>query len=90
MFEGGCLAGDNNFPKATIDIELSEIINGFKAGKGAWRWNQIFQNGRVAMGYAATAAVILTEAEENGSGTAKEVNWDRMYYETIEPSRENF
>ena len=28
----------------------------------------------VPMGYAATAAAILTEAEENGSGTAKEMN----------------
>ncbi len=33
-----------------------------------------FKTVGVAMGHAATAAAILTEAEENGSGTAKEMN----------------
>ncbi len=33
-----------------------------------------FKTVGVPMGYAATAAAILTIAEENGSGTAKEMN----------------
>ena len=54
---------DNNFPKATIDIELGEILMVLMPEREPDDELTFFKTVGVAMGYAATAAAILTEAE---------------------------
>ena len=71
-----CLAeaGDIIIPKATIDAELGEIINGLKPGRQSDEEITFFKTVGVAVEDAAAAAAILTEAEKNELGTAIEVS----------------
>lgn len=71
-----CLAeaGDLIIPKATIDAELGEIINGIKPGRHSDEEITFFKTVGVAVEDAAAAAAILTEAEKNELGTVIEVS----------------
>ena len=67
-------AGDIIIPKAAIDAEIGEIINGFKKGRQTDHEITFFKTVGVAVEDAAAAAAILAEAEENGLGTVIELN----------------
>ena len=71
-----CLAeaGDLIIPKATVDAELGEIINGIKPGRHSDEEITFFKTVGVAVEDAAAAAAILSEAETNGLGKVIEVN----------------
>ncbi len=71
-----CLAeaGDIIIPKATIDAELGEIINGLKPGRQSDEEITFFKTVGVAVEDAAAAAAILSEAEKNELGTVIEVS----------------
>jgi ornithine cyclodeaminase len=71
-----CLAeaGDIIIPKATIDAELGEIINGLKPGRQSDEQITFFKTVGVAVEDAAAAAAILSEAEKNELGTVVEVS----------------
>jgi len=71
-----CLAeaGDIIIPKATIDAELGEIINGLKQGRQSDDEITFFKTVGVAVEDAAAASAVLTEAEKNGLGTIIEVS----------------
>ena len=67
-------AGDIIIPKATIDAELGEIINGLKQGRQSDDEITFFKTVGVAVEDAAAASAVLTEAEKNGLGTIIEVS----------------
>ena len=71
-----CLAeaGDLIIPKATVDAELGEIINGIKPGRYSDEEITFFKTVGVAVEDAAAAAAILFEAETNGLGKVIEVS----------------
>ena len=71
-----CLAeaGDLIIPKATVDAELGEIINGIKPGRHSDEEITFFKTVGVAVEDAAAAAAILFEAETNGLGKVIEVS----------------
>jgi ornithine cyclodeaminase/alanine dehydrogenase-like protein (mu-crystallin family) len=71
-----CLAeaGDIIIPKATIDAELGEIINGLKPGRQSDEEITFFKTVGVAVEDAAAADAILSEAEKNELGTVIEVS----------------
>jgi ornithine cyclodeaminase len=71
-----CLAeaGDLIIPKATVDAELGEIINGVKPGRQSDEEITFFKTVGVAVEDAAAAAAILSEAEKNELGTVLEVS----------------
>ncbi len=71
-----CLAeaGDLIIPKATVDAELGEIINGIKPGRHSDEEITFFKTVGVAVEDAAAAAAILSEAEKNELGTVIEVS----------------
>jgi ornithine cyclodeaminase/alanine dehydrogenase-like protein (mu-crystallin family) len=71
-----CLAeaGDLIIPKATVDAELGEIINGIKPGRRSDEEITFFKTVGVAVEDAAAAAAILSEAETNGLGKVIEVS----------------
>jgi ornithine cyclodeaminase len=71
-----CLAeaGDLIIPKATVDAELGEIINGIKPGRHSDEEITFFKTVGVAVADAAAAAAILSEAETNGLGKVIEVS----------------
>ena len=71
-----CLAeaGDLIIPKATVDAELGEIINGIKPGRHSDEEITFFKTVGVAVEDAAAAAAILSEAETNGLGKVIEVS----------------
>ena len=71
-----CLAeaGDLIIPKATVDAELGEIINGIKPGRHSDDEITFFKTVGVAVEDAAAAAAILSEAETNGLGKVIEVS----------------
>lgn len=71
-----CLAeaGDLIIPKATVDAELGEIINGIKPGRQSDEEITFFKTVGVAVEDAAAAAAILSEAEKNELGTVLEVS----------------
>ena len=71
-----CLAeaGDIIIPKATIEAELGEIINGTKPGRQSDEEITFFKTVGVAVEDAAAAAAILSEAEKNELGTVIEVS----------------
>jgi ornithine cyclodeaminase len=71
-----CLAeaGDLIIPKATVDAELGEIINGTKPGRQSEEEVTFFKTVGVAVEDAAAAAAILSEAEKNDLGTVLEVS----------------
>jgi ornithine cyclodeaminase/alanine dehydrogenase-like protein (mu-crystallin family) len=71
-----CLAeaGDLIIPKATVDAELGEIINGIKPGRHSDEEITFFKTVGVAVEDAAAAAAILSEAEKNELGTIIEVS----------------
>ncbi|MCK4787929.1 MAG: hypothetical protein KAV87_29520, partial [Desulfobacteraceae bacterium] len=67
-------AGDIIIPKAKIDAELGEIINGLKQGRQSDDEITFFKTVGVAVEDAAAASAVLTEAEKNGLGTIIEVS----------------
>ena len=71
-----CLAeaGDLIIPKATVDAELGEIINGIKPGRHSDEEITFFKTVGVAVEDVAAAAAILSEAETNGLGKVIEVS----------------
>ena len=71
-----CLAeaGDLIIPKATVDAELGEIINGIKPGRHSDEEITFFKTVGVAVEDAAAAAAILSEAETNGLGKVIELS----------------
>ncbi len=71
-----CLAeaGDLIIPKATVDAELGEIINGIKPGRRSDEEITFFKTVGVAVEDAAAAAAILSEAETNGLGKVIELS----------------
>ncbi len=66
-------AGDIIIPKATIDAELGEIVNGHKPGRESDDEITFFKTVGVAVEDAAAATAILTEAEEKGLGSLMEL-----------------
>jgi ornithine cyclodeaminase/alanine dehydrogenase-like protein (mu-crystallin family) len=71
-----CLAeaGDLIIPKATVDAELGEIINGIEPGRHSDEEITFFKTVGVAVADAAAAAAILSDAEKNGLGKVIEVS----------------
>jgi ornithine cyclodeaminase/alanine dehydrogenase-like protein (mu-crystallin family) len=67
-------AGDIIIPKATIEAELGEIINGIKPGRQSNEEITFFKTVGVAVEDAAAAAAILSEAEKNKLGTIIDVS----------------
>jgi len=67
-------AGDIIIPKATIDAELGEIINGLKPGRQSDEEITFFKTVGVAVEDAAAASAVLTEAEKDGLGKIIEVS----------------
>jgi len=65
-----CLAeaGDIIIPKAEIDAELGEIVNGLKPGRQSDDEITFFKSVGVAVQDAAAAAAVLVEAEAKGLG----------------------
>jgi ornithine cyclodeaminase/alanine dehydrogenase-like protein (mu-crystallin family) len=59
-------AGDLIVPKATIDAELGEIINGDKPGRRSAEELTFFKTVGVAVQDAVAAAAVLAEAEQKG------------------------
>ena len=71
-----CLAeaGDIIIPKATIEAELGEIVNGLKPGRQFDEEITFFKTVGVAVEDAAAAAAVLNEAEKNELGTVIELD----------------
>jgi ornithine cyclodeaminase/alanine dehydrogenase-like protein (mu-crystallin family) len=71
-----CLAeaGDIIIPKATIEAELGEIVNGLKPGRQSAEEITFFKTVGVAVADATAAAAVLNEAEKNELGTVIEVS----------------
>lgn len=67
-------AGDIIIPRATIDAELGEIINGLKPGRQSDEEITFFKTVGVAVEDAAAASAVLTEAEKDGLGKIIEVS----------------
>jgi len=61
-------AGDLIIPKATIDAELGEIVNGLKPGRQTNDQITFFKSVGVAVQDAAAAAAVLAEAEAQDLG----------------------
>lgn len=61
-------AGDIIIPKATIDAEIGEVINGDKAGRENEEQITFFKSVGLAVQDAVTAAAVLRAAEEKGLG----------------------
>ena len=70
-----CLAeaGDLIIPKAEIDAEIGEIINGDKPGRESDAEITFFKSVGVAVQDAVASAVVLAEAEAKGLGTVVEM-----------------
>ena len=70
-----CLAeaGDLIIPKAEIDAEIGEVINGDKPGRESDAEITFFKSVGVAVQDAVAGAVVLAEAEAKGLGTVVEM-----------------
>ena len=71
-----CLAeaGDIIVPKAKIDAELGEIINGLKPGRQSDDEITFFKSVGIAVQDAVAATAVLQEAEEKGLGMLVEMS----------------
>ena len=61
-------AGDLIIPKATIDAEIGEVVNGIKPGRENDEQITFFKSVGLAVQDAVTAAAVLRAAEEKGLG----------------------
>lgn len=66
-------AGDLIIPKATIDAEIGEIVNGDKQGRQSDDEITFFKSVGVAVQDAVAGSVVLAEAEAKGLGTLVEM-----------------
>ncbi|HSO19943.1 MAG TPA: hypothetical protein VLT88_10815 [Desulfosarcina sp.] len=65
--------GDIIQPRAVIDAELGEIVNGLKPGRVSAEEITFFKSVGLAVQDAAAAAMVLQEADRNGIGTRIEL-----------------